>query len=160
METKEKRTNVITCVLALAGLLLVWTLATAGNLEPSAPPASTMKTLDEIYDAVTEGASGIAEREGYMKCVLMDPCSTYTFFTVPAGKCFVLLKVNMGYGISLTVDDQLFIGQRSFWLESEIRSTADFPDRCVLVNAGKTLKAVNAYSSTFDVAIVGYFFDI
>jgi hypothetical protein len=161
METKGKNTKVVTCGLALAGLLLVWTLATAGDLEPSAPPASTMKTLDEIYDAVVEGSSGISERQGYIKCVEVGADSTYTFFTVPAGKCFVLLKLNMAYTTTLTVDDLLFIGPRSFWLESELSNVVDFPDRCVLVNAGETLKAVNEHPTVaYDVSIVGYFYDV
>jgi parallel beta-helix repeat protein len=48
MGTKEKRTKVVVGVLALAALLGIWTLAKAGDLEPSAPPGPTMKTLDEV----------------------------------------------------------------------------------------------------------------
>ncbi len=54
MKTKQKRTKVVVITLALAGLLLAFSLiGYAGNLEPSAPPGPTMKTLDEIYAAAT-----------------------------------------------------------------------------------------------------------
>lgn len=59
METKEKSTRFIVGVLALAGLLLVWTLATAGDLEPNAPPAPTMKTLDEVEPRIPIHASDL-----------------------------------------------------------------------------------------------------
>jgi hypothetical protein len=48
METKRTSAKVVVSVLALAGLLLFSVLAPAGNLEPGAPPAPTMKTLDEV----------------------------------------------------------------------------------------------------------------
>jgi hypothetical protein len=48
METKQKGRKVVLGVLALAGLLAFSLLAMAGNLEPSAPPGPTMKTLDEV----------------------------------------------------------------------------------------------------------------
>jgi parallel beta-helix repeat protein len=48
MVTKQKRTKVVVSVLALAGLCVFSLFAVAGNLEPSAPPAPTMKTLDEV----------------------------------------------------------------------------------------------------------------
>jgi hypothetical protein len=41
-----------------------------------------------------------------------------------------------------------------------IQSYADFPDRCVVVNAGETLKVVNDESSALKVMIVGYFHDV
>lgn len=52
MKHSQKKTNVVVAALALAGLLWLLSLATAGHLEPSAPPGPTMHTLDEIYNAV------------------------------------------------------------------------------------------------------------
>jgi hypothetical protein len=167
METKGKSTKVVICVLALAGLLSLLTLSTAGNLEPNAPPGPTMKTLDEIYDAVI----GVSQREGRLQQVNVDPCSTYTFFTVPAGKQFVLLNLTFRYDDSasrkkayLTVNGDFLTGYpylRSYTdPTSMMQSYADFPDRCVVVNAGGTLKVVNDESSALKVMIVGYFHDV
>jgi hypothetical protein len=168
MKMKDKSMKVVTCILALAGLLLVWTLATAGNLEPNAPPAPTMKTLNEIYDTVI----GVSQREGCLQQVNVDPCSTYTVFTVQAGKQFVLLNLTFRYDNStlkrkayLTVNDIFLTGYpylRSYTdTASYTQSFADFPDRCVVVNAGETLKVVNDESSSaLKVMIVGYFHNV
>jgi parallel beta-helix repeat protein len=59
MEAEENRTKVVVGILSLACLLLVWTLAMAGNLEPSGPPASTMKTLDEVESRTPIHASDL-----------------------------------------------------------------------------------------------------
>jgi hypothetical protein len=170
METKEKRTKVAVSVLALAGLLLLWTMATAGDLEPSEPPGPTMKTLDEIHDAVI----GVSQREGRLQHVSVDPCSTCTFFTVAEGQQFVLLSLTFRYDDSasrrkayLTVNENFLTGYpylRSYTdPASYIQSYADFPDRCVVVNAGETLKVVNSESTTGTVLramIVGYFHNV
>jgi hypothetical protein len=172
MKTKDKSMKVVTCILALAGLLGILTLATAGNLEPNAPPGPTMKTLDEIYDAVI----GVSQREGHLQQVDVDPCSTYTFFTVTAGKQFVLLNLTFCYDSAskkrayLTVkktvneNDNFLTGYpylRSYTDPAGmVQSYADFPDRCVVVNSGETLKVVNGESSPLKVMIVGYFHNV
>jgi hypothetical protein len=163
---KDKRTKIAVGVLALAGLLGLLTLSTAGNLEPNAPPAPTMKTLNEIYDAVT----GVSQREGRLQQVNVDPCSTYTFFTVSAGKQFILLNLTFRYDDTsrrkayLTVNDNFLTGYpylRSYTDPANmIQSYADFPDRCVVVNSGETLKVVNDEPSVLKVMIVGYFYDV
>lgn len=48
METRKKRIKVVVSVLALAALVVFSLMVYAGDLEPSAPPGPTMKTLDEI----------------------------------------------------------------------------------------------------------------
>jgi hypothetical protein len=164
METKERRTRVMGGILALVGLLLVWTLATAGNLEPSGPPASTMKTLDEIYDAVVEGSSGVSEREGYCQSFEVDANSTLTLLTVPTGKRLVFLNLNNNgspYNLRLTVNDTLFIDLGGLgWYPSAPGLYKDFPDRCVIVDEGATLKCINTYFSSLKVTIIGYFYDV
>jgi hypothetical protein len=57
MQTKQKRTRVVVSVLALAGLAVFVAFAYAGNLEPSGPPDSTMKTLDEVEPRIPIPAS-------------------------------------------------------------------------------------------------------
>jgi hypothetical protein len=168
METKDKRTKIAAGVLALAGLLSLLTLSTAGNLEPNAPPGPTMKTLDEIYDAVI----GVSQREGYIGHFgLPADSNVVCFIPVPAGKQFVLLNLTFRYDDSasqrkayLTVNDNFLTGYpylRSYTDPTNtIQSYADFPDRCVVVNAGGTLKVVNDESSALKVMIVGYFHNV
>jgi hypothetical protein len=167
METKDKRTKIAAGVLALAGLLSLLTLSTAGNLEPNAPPGPTMKTLDEIYDAVI----GVSQREGYMGHFGLPADSNVVCFIMPAGKQFVLLNLTFRYDDSvsrrkayLTVNGNFLTGYpylRSYTDPANmIQSYADFPDRCVVVNAGETLKVVNDESSALKVMIVGYFHDV
>ena len=156
METKGKRTQVLAGLLALVGLLLVWTLATAGDLEPNEPPAPTMKTLDEIYDA----AASVSEREGYMKTVDIDPNSSYTFFTVPAGKQFVLLKLFVEQPMFLTSSGGLYIDWYTL-PNTPLPSCIDFPDRCVVINGGEMVEVSNpdlVYAGK--ATVLGYFYDV
>ncbi len=48
MKTRKKKTKAAVSVLVLAGLVVFGLTATGGDLEPSAPPGPTMKTLDEV----------------------------------------------------------------------------------------------------------------
>ncbi len=170
MEMKDKRTKIVVGVLALAGLLSLLTFSTAGNLEPNAPPAPTMKTLNEIYNAVIAGSSGVSERQGYWQDVNVPGFNSSDILTVPTGKQFVLLKVTMRgnatkpntFSISLT--DGSF-SMNSLYMRYYGDATnngfcyEDFPDGCVVVNAGSTLRAINNDSFFERVKIVGYYRD-
>lgn len=48
MENKQKKTKAVSTVLVFACILAFCIYATAGSLQPSAPPGPTMKTLDEV----------------------------------------------------------------------------------------------------------------
>jgi len=58
METRQKKTKVVGG-LALAGLLVLSLFAVAGNLEPTAPPGPTMKTLDQVEPRIPIGQADI-----------------------------------------------------------------------------------------------------
>jgi len=58
METRQKRTKIVGG-LALAGLLVLSLFAVAGNLEPTAPPGPTMKTLDQVEPRIPIGQADI-----------------------------------------------------------------------------------------------------
>jgi len=162
---KEEKAKIVVCLLIVASLFGLWNFVIAGALEPSGAPASTMKTLDEIYDA----AASVSQREGYIGHFSVSGGSNTVCFTVPAGKQFVLLKVIFRYDGStakrqayLTVDDNFLTGYpylRSYMNNyNYIQSFADFPDRCVVVDAGEVLKVVNNESSTLSAMVVGYFY--
>jgi hypothetical protein len=165
-EMKNKRTKIVIGILASAGLLWILSLATAGNLEPGGPPAPTMKTLNEIYDAVI----GASQREGYIGHFDVPGTSNMVCFMVPAGKKFVLLNLTFRYSNTskkiayITVNDNFLTGYpylRSYTDPSGLIQTyADFPDRCVVVNAGETLKVINDESSSLKAMIVGYYHDV
>ena len=59
METRRKSAKVVASVLALAGLVAFSVMGYAGSLAPSAPPAPTMKTLDEVEPRVPIHASDL-----------------------------------------------------------------------------------------------------
>ena len=80
METKKAKTKVATTVLALAGLLVFSLFAVGGSLEPSGPPAPTMKTLDEVEPRVPIHAADlpltISEPNSYYLAEDVDFTST------------------------------------------------------------------------------------
>lgn len=177
METKQART-MLAAMLLLGGMLVYALTATGGSLEPNAPPEPTMKTLQEIYDAVVSQGSGVSQREGDCRSIAVSGNSTETLFTVEAGKRFVLLKLYAHHTDSLvysrdwrlTVNDIELIHGRivrgggelvlgSGW-EYIYKLEQDFPDRCVVVNAGETLKVVNLHAGTLYMTLIGYSYDV
>ena len=149
--------------LVLAGFFALALIAGAGSLEPSGPPESTMNTLDQIYDAAT---SNVSEREGYCTTVIESGGTPTNILTVPTGKRFVVLKTYVknltdpayDNGWELKVDTRLFIDGVIVDITGETQF--EFPDRCVVVNAGETLK-FSIKNDTHDVlmTVIGYYYN-
>ena len=173
MKKKNVNTNLVVFLLVMVGLLGYVLLAQAGNLQPSAAPTPTMKTLQEIYDAAS---GGINEREGFCQYFETPGDSNEVILTVPEGQRFVLLKLyclcDIGEDWSLTVDGSLLINGKSI-IEVGYQThnvdgiiykfMHDFPDRCVVVNAGQTLEVVNSHpnpSFKSKTTIIGYYYDV
>jgi hypothetical protein len=163
METKKAKTTIVAGLVALAGLLWFLTMATAGDLEPSGPPGPTMNTLDQIYDAAT---SNVSERQGYCTTVIESGGTPTNILTVPGGKRFVVLKLYVknltdpayDNGWELKVDTRLFIDGAIVDITGE--KEFEFPDRCVVVNAGESLK-FSIKNDTYDVlmTVIGYYYN-
>lgn len=74
MAKKIVNTNLTVILLVLAGFMVHSLFVKAGDLEPSAAPGSTMKTLDEIYDAVDSlSGGGLTKAERVKIDALMGP---------------------------------------------------------------------------------------
>jgi hypothetical protein len=174
---KVKRNGWKLAFLAVAALMCSHVIfGDAANWDPPGPPAPTMTSLEGIYAAVSTASSGIAEREGFCQYFEVPKNSTVEILTVPAGKRFVLLKLHFtGPYLShyttwhLTVDDSLFIAgiinEVVRTTETSYSPVHDFPDRCVVVNAGQTLRAVNEWDAggpdiPYKVHVIGYFCDV
>jgi hypothetical protein len=150
-------------VLALIGIAF-W--AYAGDLEPSAPPAPTMKTLDEIYQAAS---AGIQQREGFCEYFNIAENTTETILTAQPGKRFVLLKLQVVRNSDdwrLIVSDpvegdkRLMRGMATRYSNTESVYWIDFPDRCVTVDTDQTLKMVNEAGILLPTQVIGYFYDV
>ena len=64
----------------------------AGSLEPSAPPASTMRTLDEVCNTAT-GTWQVLDRQGFCQSVRVNNSTSAVLVLVPDGKQLVILKL-------------------------------------------------------------------
>ena len=180
MEKRNVTTNLVAALLVVIAVLGYGLIGKAGNLEPSAAPDSTMKTMQEIYDAVeatqsavVEEGSSVLQREGFCK-TLNVTSGTTPVLTVPAGKRFVLLKLYAYYDVislswSLMVNDSttLFDGnivragsEMVMTWEYIQQFIHDFPDRCVVVDGNDTLNVFNFGGSTLHITIIGYYYDV
>jgi len=163
METGQRGTKIIVSALVLVGFLALALIAGAGSLEPSGPPGPTMSTLDQIYNAAT---SNVSQREGYCTTVIESGGTPTNILTVPGGKRFVVLKLYVknltdpahDNGWELKVDTRLFIDGAIVDITGE--KQFEFPDRCVAVDAGESLK-FSIKNDTHDVlmTVIGYYYN-
>jgi len=107
-------------------------------------------------------AWAIEEREGYCKLLNVPISESQDIFTVPEGKCFVLLQLidrkDCCNDFKLQVDgNDIILGRNLFFNHSGgVKLSHDFPDRCVTVKSGETLKVVGF---AYEVVIIGYFYN-
>jgi hypothetical protein len=170
MESKQSRSRWIMFLSVVAVVVLSALFVNAGKLEPNQPPGPTMKTLQEVYDAAS---SGINEREGHIQHIGTEANTSEDILTVQAGKRFVLLRLNLWFaGSSHAMPNWYLAVNGTPWLRGYITyagynggivDTAihDFPDRCLVVNAGETLTIVNTQGiHRMDTQIIGYFYNV
>lgn len=176
---KKTRTNLVLVLLAAA---IFFGLA---NARPDAPPHSIVAALQGIQEALLalselEPAPQAVEPnatavEGYCEYLETAANSSQIIFTVPLGKQFVLRKLHIRFREysfdrrwCLETNDRTVLDGGIVYNESggdglKWSGTHDFPDKCVVINAGEILKVVNEITDEryiLKTTIIGYFRDI
>jgi len=156
-------------VVLIAGIIIMCILtifSNAGDLNPSAPPGPTMKTLDEIYDAVNSISSEVTEREGFCQWFSIGGLETVDLVQVPEGKCFVLLKVFLWADGSLSEwelknnDTSIIHGPTVCEELPTLKTMLEFPDTCVKIGPGDVLRIWRRVNISMKIQVLGYFYDI
>jgi hypothetical protein len=163
--------NLILILLVIVGIFGLSRLVA----EPTGQPHSVLTALQGIQDALITLAEqppvmGVKTAgeidpnattiEGYCGDLELVADSNQVVFTVPLGRQFVLRKLYVYHKTSqvthlwqLTADDAVLVPGS---IAAFGQGVHDFPDNCVIVNAGETLKAVNDWSYVFHATIIGY----
>ena len=152
----------------------------AATTNSNAPSYSVEMALQGIQEAVsslaaTEPPAPEADSvavEGYCVPTVTAEDSNRVVFTVPAGKQFVLRKLyvrhkekNIWDSWHLSVDGDVLIDGGIVYEGYNMprRGIHNFPDNCVVIDAGETLSTVNEMSEdgtyTLKTTIIGYFRD-
>jgi hypothetical protein len=162
---KVKRNGWKVAFLVVAALMCSHVIfGDAANWDPPGAPAPTMASLDEIYAAVSTASSGIAEREGYAEPFHYTTIGDYqVIHTVPPGKRLVLLKLFVESGVNWKLsanDTEVLRGDSigSRYSGGGTSYTWDFPDRCVVFNAGDEVRFSNPGSPCRG-ELIGYHYD-
>ncbi len=167
----------------LVAVFVAWVAIPPLTATPNSntPSYSVSEALQGIQEAVSSLATASTTKEkevnsvateGYCEYIETAEDSNQVVLIVPAGRQFVLRKLYVRHREKaiwdywhLSVDgDVLIDGGIVYELSDSPRHGAhDFPDNCVVIDAGKTLRAVNEMSEdgtyTLKTTIIGYFRD-
>jgi hypothetical protein len=174
--------------LCIVLFLLGWPhLLTGGNLEPVAPPGSTMNSLEDIYNAIQsvqltidnlpdQESSDLTGKEGFTQQFTFTSYDnipkSFQVMTVPAGKNLVVMQIYIkGYMASLDVWQggallKTLIDWDFLDYSETVAGKKVFPEPCMMIYGGQTLYVkIQAKSlpespywkSTVKFALVGYY---
>lgn len=130
-----------------------------GNLTPAGSPAPSMKTLDQIYSAIT---GDVSSREPAYFYGDTTTSSSLTLATVPAGKRLVILKMELSNTFAMDNSNKVKIGTKSLIEKGassnlQVGDLVEFPDRCVQVLPGESLKLIKGGSMNWEGWFIGYY---
>ena len=151
-------------LLAAVVMFLVPVVAIAGDLEPSTSPGATMKTLQEVYDAASDGLN---EREGFFKQLSITEPEEVEVITVPNGKRLVILQIltrdpYRSWDLKITSGGSVeqFLNQNIFGnYNGNYTFNVTFPDRCVTIEQNQTLSFRPKSTSSAYITIIGYLYN-
>lgn len=174
---KKTRTVLVTVLLMVGGFLL--TTTTWAPARPDAPPHSVLAALQNIHDALVD-LNGPREPiaaepnavvvEGYCECMETAEDSNQAVFTVALDKQFVLRKLYVIHKQNSLYDYWHLAAGDNVLIDGSVINTGgarlgihDFPDNCVIVDAGETLRIVNEMdvdgTYILKTTMIGYFRD-
>jgi len=109
MKTKQKKIKTAVSVLVLAGLVVFGLTAIGGDLEPSAPPGPTMKTLDEISAEIAQSSPIKNVVRGVIEYTWDQPTSQSQAFSpaVDPNKSVVYLSDAIGWQVGTLAESTI-----------------------------------------------------
>ena len=135
METRKRMTGFVVGVSALAGLTVFSLLVVAGDLEPSAPPAPTMRTLDEVEPRIPLGRT---IKPGDFACLyrITEGGSYYLARNITTPRTCIIVEAN-----------DVVIDLRGYQLSG--MGGATFGNSCVYMNGCRNVEIRNGTIQDF-----------
>ncbi len=170
---------VVMFLIVAATLSLPTVVATTNSNTPSYSVLTALQGIQDALVALSEtelvnsaasDVNGVVV-EGYCDYGVTAEDANRAVFTVPAGRQFVLRKLYVRHREKaiwalwhLSVDGDILIdGGIVHESEGIKKGVHDFPDNCIVIDAGETLRAVNEMSEDgtyiLKITIIGYFRD-
>ena len=172
------KAKIVLVAIVVVALALAASPSLTATPNSNTPSYSVSEALQGIQEAVSSLAVASTTKEvnsvateGYCEYIETAEDSNQVVLIVPAGRQFVLRKLYARHREKsiwdlwhLEVDGNVLIdGGIIHELYGQKKGAHDFPDNCVVINAGETLRAVNEMtedgSYTLKTTIIGYFRD-